>query len=164
MKICEHLEPVLNHELINENEIRNINTNLSSGIYVIELKKTITFDEPEKLSKDVEYWENNDNHAKLLSGYWCSKCNHWVVGPLKDSEGIPIIRPQEARFHHFVSMTLGLIVAILIGMALGYVFFLLYGNPEDGFFSATTVAFMGIGSVITIIMFCYRASKSDGDD
>jgi len=85
VKICKHLESILNYELRNGNSIRDINNKIwSNAELVINLNNPINkvhaSIEVQK-NKNIQHFNITDTHYELQEGYFCRICKHSIAGP-----------------------------------------------------------------------------------
>ncbi|MEG6585190.1 hypothetical protein [Dendrosporobacter sp. 1207_IL3150] len=85
VKLCEHLAPVLVHELARGNVVKEIHENaFTNAVVVIDLEKTMDVNQANILVKKlnfVSYFETSDYHFELQRGYFCEHCKHALAGP-----------------------------------------------------------------------------------
>ncbi|OEF99572.1 hypothetical protein BHF71_08475 [Vulcanibacillus modesticaldus] len=84
MWICNHLKPIIDHELSKGNKIQEISKGWSNAVLVIDLEKRmdVQYERSDmNLSEYVKYWENKDSHYPLQKGFYCEKCKHSIAGP-----------------------------------------------------------------------------------
>ncbi len=85
MKICEHLESILNYELKNGNSIRETNSDTWTNAELVinlnnPINKVYASIEIQK-SKNIQYFHITDTHYELQEGYFCRICKHSIAGP-----------------------------------------------------------------------------------
>ena len=83
MLICEHLKPILQHELDRKNKIEQ-NTDWGSIVVFIFMAKPmdVSFErENFVLESFVKYHENRSPHY-MFKGFYCDRCKHTIVGPI----------------------------------------------------------------------------------
>lgn len=83
MKICNHLEAILNHELNRGNCIARVDEKKwTNAEYVVKVQNeldTAFISANINLSSSVEYWESNDTHYDFKRGYFCKDCKHGII-------------------------------------------------------------------------------------
>lgn len=82
MKICNHLEAILNNEVNKGNTITRIDENKwTTAALIINLQNTIDIKEIEAiftLPSCVEYLENKDTHYDFRKTLFCHECKHGI--------------------------------------------------------------------------------------
>ena len=85
MKLCKHLEPILNNELNNGNSIKEINEDAwTNAVLVVNLKNVINtsfVNEEIQKNDSIQCFEINDNHYETQNVYYCIACKHAIAGP-----------------------------------------------------------------------------------
>lgn len=87
MKICKHLETILNHELSKGNVMREVTNEWTDVNAAVDLEKPMDIKyEKENIKTEpfVKYWVNKDTHYPLQEGFNCEQCKHSIGGPLKE--------------------------------------------------------------------------------
>lgn len=83
MKTCNHLEPILNHELSIGNTIARIDEKMwSNAEYVVKFHNELDTEFISAnivLPSNVIYWQNNDSHYDFKKGYFCKLCKHGII-------------------------------------------------------------------------------------
>lgn len=86
MELCEHLKPILDHELRIENKIKEISTGWTKVDYAVYLEKKMDIDFEKnnlQLTDYVRYWEfKGTPHNNPEKGFTCDNCKHAITGPL----------------------------------------------------------------------------------
>lgn len=88
--ICEHLAPLLEHELSEGNAVTGCETGWSAVNLAMNLEKPLDisfYEEYLKAMPDLEIWENRDSHYSVQKGIVCNICRHSIAGPLPDNTG-----------------------------------------------------------------------------
>ena len=84
MKICEHIQKIINHEIKRNNKIKEISRGWSNVELVIDMKEKLDVEYIDTLIESgikLKRWENNDNHYLLQIGYFCEACKQSIAGP-----------------------------------------------------------------------------------
>ncbi len=85
MEICEHLKPILEHEELVGNSVKEVSEGWSKANFVVDMQKEIDADfeiNNIKLEKFVRLWEYNGSpHNTPSKGFFCDKCKHSISGP-----------------------------------------------------------------------------------
>lgn len=83
MKICKHLTPILDHELIQGNSVAEYSTTWANVKLLVDLKNPIDvpFAQSQQTS-EVKYWKNTDGHYALQEGLICNVCHQAIAGLL----------------------------------------------------------------------------------
>jgi hypothetical protein len=86
--ICEHLAPILDHELSKGNTVTGCETGWSAIKLAIHLERpmdTSFYEEYVRHVPCLEIWENSDSHYSCQKGIICSKCRQSIAAPLPDN-------------------------------------------------------------------------------
>ena len=85
VKICPHLKPILEHEIMLGNKVAEVCKTWSVTEIAVSMKKKLDI----QFAKNVivsgiplRIWENHDNHYALERGVYCDVCKHSIAGPL----------------------------------------------------------------------------------
>ena len=79
VKICPHLKPILEHEILLGNTIAEVSEGWSIAKLVISMRKKLDIEYAKTIiasGVNLRIWENHDNHYLLERGLLCKKISH----------------------------------------------------------------------------------------